>query len=150
LRRGDLTAAEWRELKARLAAARGRRGRPPENTRAVINGILWRQRTGAPWRDVPERYGDWNKIYRRFRRWCQSGVWATVVTVLGDPAADGEGKAGPRPARGDIRTNQRRTSGAGSRFAKGQGGAGFSLARPDARLPAGLSTRRGPARPAAR
>jgi transposase len=39
-----------------------RRGRPPEDNRNIINGILWRLRTGAPWRDVPEKYGKWNSI----------------------------------------------------------------------------------------
>lgn len=148
MRRGDLTATEWRTVKELLAAARSRRGRPPEQTRAVINGILWRLRTGAPWRDVPARYGDWNKIYRRFRRWCQSGIWASVATALGDLAVDTDGKAAPPQARGDIRVNRRRTSGAG--LAKGQGAAGFGAARPGARLPPGLASTRRPARTAAR
>jgi len=43
--------------------------------RATINGILWRLRPRAPWRDVPERYGNWNSIARCFRRWCQNGTW---------------------------------------------------------------------------
>jgi transposase len=45
------------------------RGRRPADNRNIINGILWRLRTGAPWRDVPEKYGKWSSIYRRFRRW---------------------------------------------------------------------------------
>ena len=45
-------------------------GRPPEDNRNVINGILWRLRTGAPWRDVPEKYGNWNSIYRMERLRC--------------------------------------------------------------------------------
>jgi len=88
LRRGDLTAAEWRALKELLATARQRRGRPPKNSRAVINGILWRLRTGAPWRDMPGRYGDWNTIYRRFRRWRQSDVWSAVAAILGVVGTD--------------------------------------------------------------
>jgi transposase len=51
----------------RTAGKRGR-GRPSEDNRTVINGILWQLRTGAPRRDVPEKYGNWNSIYRRFRR----------------------------------------------------------------------------------
>lgn len=151
LRRSDLTATEWRDVKELLATARSRRGRPPENTRAVINGILWRLRTGAPWRDVPGRYGDWNKIYRRFRRWCQSGIWASVATALGDVAVDGDGAA--HPGRGDGRINRRHMPGAGarSRFAKGQVGAGFNGAvRPGARVAAGLASTRRPARSATR
>jgi transposase len=151
LHRGDLSATEWRDVKELLATARSSRGRPPENTRAVINGILWRLRTGAPWRDVPGRYGDWNKIYRRFRRWSQSGIWASVATVLGDVAANGDAAA--PPARGNGRVNRRPMPGAGarSRLAKGQGGAGLSAAvRPGARAAAGLASTRRSARSAAR
>ena len=66
--RGDLTEAEWRILKGLLPIEpenRGR-GRRPEQNRSIINGILWRLRCGAPWRDVPPKYGSWNTIYRRF------------------------------------------------------------------------------------
>ena len=68
--RGDLTEVEWRILRVLLPVERepGKRGRgrPPEDNCNVINGILWRLRTGAPWRDVPEKYGNWNSIYRVF------------------------------------------------------------------------------------
>jgi transposase len=47
--------------------------------RQVLNGILWVLRTGAPWRDLPERYGKWPTIYSRFRRWQQAGVWARLL-----------------------------------------------------------------------
>lgn len=75
--RGDLSEAEWCVLRGLLpidVANRGR-GRPPEENRSIINGILWRLRCGTPWRDVPPRYGNWNTIYRRFRRWSEAGVW---------------------------------------------------------------------------
>jgi len=87
LSRGDLGEAEWRVLKELLPAEDGR-GRPPIDRRATINGILWRLRTGAPWRDVPERYGNWNSIWRCFRRWSQSGVWEAVATTLAEALAD--------------------------------------------------------------
>jgi transposase len=91
LSRGDLTEAEWRMLKdllpvEREAGKRGR-GRPPEDNRNVINGILWRLRCGTPWRDVPEKYGNWNSIYRRFRRWSASGVWESVAVTLAETMA---------------------------------------------------------------
>ena len=90
--RGDLTEAEWRVLKGLLpvereAGKRGR-GRPPEDNRNIINGILWRLRCGTAWRDVPEKYGNWNSIYRRFRRWSASGVWESVATVLAETMAE--------------------------------------------------------------
>ncbi len=86
--RGDLTEREWELLKPLLPPERGREGRPAHDNRIVINGILWRLRTGAPWRDVPERYGNWNGIYRRFRRWCQAGIWEAVATALAEAMAD--------------------------------------------------------------
>ena len=64
------------------------RGRPPEDNRNIINGILWRLRTGAPRRDVPEKYGNWNSIYRRFRRWSASGVWESVAIALAETMAE--------------------------------------------------------------
>ncbi|WP_244548995.1 IS5 family transposase [Bradyrhizobium canariense] len=88
--RGDLTEAEWRVLKDLLPIEpenRGR-GRPPEQNRAIINGILWRLRCGAPWRDVPPKYGSWNTIYRRFRRWSEAGVWESVAVTLAEIMAD--------------------------------------------------------------
>ena len=90
--RGDLTEVEWRILRVLLPVERepGKRGRgrPPEDNRNVINGVLWRLRTGAPWRDVPEKYGNWNSIYRRFRRWSASGVWESVAIALAETMAE--------------------------------------------------------------
>ncbi len=88
--RGDLSEAEWRVLKGLLpidAANRGR-GRPPEENRLIINGILWRLRCGTPWRDVPPKYGNWNTIYRRFRRWSEAGIWEAVSVTLAEIMAD--------------------------------------------------------------
>lgn len=90
LSRGDLTEAEWRILRDLLPIDpenRGR-GRRPEQNRSIINGILWRLRCGAPWRDVPPKYGSWNTIYRRFRRWSEAGVWETVAVTLAEVMAD--------------------------------------------------------------
>lgn len=90
LSRGDLSEAEWRVLKGLLpidAANRGR-GRRPEHNRSIINGILWRLRCGTPWRDVPPKYGNWNTIYRRFRRWSEAGVWEAVAVTLAEIMAD--------------------------------------------------------------
>ena len=86
--RGDLSDSEWRLLEQLLPPTRGHRGRPPLDRRATINGILWRLRTGAPWRDVPERYGNWNSIWRCFRRWCRGGVWEAVAATLAETMGD--------------------------------------------------------------
>jgi len=92
LSRGDLSEVEWRILRVLLPVERepGKRGRgrPPEDNRNIINGVLWRLRTGAPWRDVPEKYGNWNSIYRRFRRWSACGVWESVAVALAETMAE--------------------------------------------------------------
>ena len=54
-------------------------GRPPVERRMVVEATAWRYRTGAPWRDVPERFGNWNTIYKNFNRWSEQGVWARVL-----------------------------------------------------------------------
>jgi transposase len=48
----------------------------------VINGIIWRTRTGAPWRDLPERYGPWQTCYKRFGRWETDGTWARIQQAV--------------------------------------------------------------------
>jgi transposase len=64
LSRGDLSEAEWRLLEPLLPPERGRKSRPAFDNRQIVNGILWRIRTGAPWRDLPEKYGKWMTIYQ--------------------------------------------------------------------------------------
>jgi len=53
-----------------------------------MNGILWRIRTGAPWRDVPEKCGKWMTAHQRFRRWSEAGVWEVVAATLAQAMAD--------------------------------------------------------------
>ena len=60
-----------------LAGAKG--GRPAVDRRTVVEATAWRFRTGAPWRDIPERFGNWNTIYKNFNRWAKDGVWARVL-----------------------------------------------------------------------
>ena len=88
--RGDLTNEQWARLEPLLP--RGKKaGRPPKWTkRQLINGIRWRTRTGAPWRDVPARYGPWQTVYGRFRRWQRDGTWQRTLTRL-QAQADAKG-----------------------------------------------------------
>jgi transposase len=82
--RKDLTERQWQILQPLLP--RGKRpGRPPTySRRQLLDGIRWRDRVGAPWRDVPERYGHWQSIYAMFRSWQRQGVWRRVwITLLG-------------------------------------------------------------------
>ncbi len=89
-RRHELTDAQWERLRPLLPPQRPATGRPANDHRAVVNAILWRLKTGAPWRDLPERYGPWQTVYSRFRRWQQAGVWDRLLAVL-QQAGDARG-----------------------------------------------------------
>ena len=91
VRRHELTDAEWERLAPLLPPERPPTGRPSKGHRLVVNGILWKLRTGAPWRDLPERYGPWASVHTRFRRWRLGGVWDRVLAAV-QTEADAEGK----------------------------------------------------------
>lgn len=80
--RHDLADEEWRVLEPLLP--RGRKaGRPPKHARRrLLDGIRWRVRAGAPWRDVPPEYGPWQSVYGLFRRWQRDGTWREIVAAL--------------------------------------------------------------------
>lgn len=80
--RYDLTDEQWSTLAPLLPPQRPPRGRPSHDHRRVVNGILWILRSGAAWRDLPERYGKWNSVYVRFRRWTCSGLWPRLLHHL--------------------------------------------------------------------
>ncbi|WP_435193092.1 IS5 family transposase [Streptomyces sp. NRRL F-5630] len=87
---GDLTDGQWARLEPLLPLGK-RPGRPPTWTRRqLIDGIRWRTRTGAPWRDVPERYGPWDRVYDLFRRWQCDGTWKRIFELL-QAEADAKG-----------------------------------------------------------
>jgi transposase len=77
-----LTDDQWVQLEALLPAPATGPGRPPSDRRRVIDGILWRYRTGAPWRALPQEFGVWQTIYSRFRLWQQDGTWTRVLQQL--------------------------------------------------------------------
>ena len=80
--RFDLTDEQWAVLEALLPRP-SRSGRPSLwSKRQLIDGIRWRVRTGAPWRDMPVAYGSWAAAYGLFRRWQRSGVWQQILTAL--------------------------------------------------------------------
>jgi transposase len=80
--RYDLTDFEWRVIAPLLPNKP--RGVPRVDDRRVLNGIFWVLRSGAPWRDMHERYGKWNSVYVRFRRWAEQGVWDALLQTLVD------------------------------------------------------------------
>ena len=90
-RRHDLTDAQWAVLEPLLPTSK-KPGRPPTWTkRQLIDGIRWRVRAGAPWRDMPECYGSWAAAYAVFRRWQRDGTWARILTAL-QALADAAGR----------------------------------------------------------
>jgi transposase len=79
--RGELTDAAWARIQPLLPATGGRGGRWRDH-RQVINAILWQLRTGAPWRDLPERYGPWKTAHERLRRWTADGTWERILAEV--------------------------------------------------------------------
>jgi transposase len=73
-----LSNAQWDRLAEVLPPEKPRTGRPNLDHRMILNGILWKLRTGAPWRELPERYGPWSTVYSRFWRWQRARVWERV------------------------------------------------------------------------
>lgn len=82
--RGDLSNEQWEVIGALLPPERGRKSRPAMDNRRFLNGMLHVLRVGCPWRDMHERYGKWNSVYVRFRRWAEQGVWDALLETLVD------------------------------------------------------------------
>jgi transposase len=82
----DLTAAQWEKLKPLLAPKRRSdgRGRPWRDTQAVLNGVLWVLRTGAPWHDLPDRYPPYQTCHRRFQQWQRDGTLDLLLHALAE------------------------------------------------------------------
>src|SRR5580693_5059805 len=78
--RFDLSDAEWALIRPLLPNKP--RGVSRVNDRRVLNGIFWVLRTGAPWRDLPERYGPYTTAYNRFNRWRKAGVWDRLMDAV--------------------------------------------------------------------
>ena len=75
----------WERIKDLLPGKPGDPGVPAKDNRLFIDAVLWIAKTGAPWRDLPERFGNWYNVWRRFSRWAQKGVWQRVFEALQDP-----------------------------------------------------------------
>jgi transposase len=93
--RGDLTDAQWRRKEPLLPEHRpakgSKGGRPAEDHRRITNGMLRIDRTGAPWRALPTRYGPWAAVASRFYRWTKSGLWERILHAL-QAQADARGE----------------------------------------------------------
>ena len=85
-----MTDEEWGFFQLFLTGASEQGGRPPNDHRRVLDGIFWIARTGAPWRDLPDELGNWNSVWRQFRRWTSSGVWDVLLQALADAGGDAD------------------------------------------------------------
>jgi transposase len=90
LKRHDLTDEEWERL-ALLLPAHPRQGHRWNDHRTVINGVIFRSRSGCTWRDLPEQYGNWKTVYNRHRRWSLDGTWEKILDALRVGADEDEG-----------------------------------------------------------
>jgi transposase len=87
-RRYELSDAQWARIAPLLPAQKPPTGRPNKDHRTVLNGILWILRTGAPWEELPERYGSPKTVSSRFYRWRKAGIWDRILTALQTDAAE--------------------------------------------------------------
>jgi len=78
-RRYELTDEQWEQIRGLLPPERGRKARPAKDNRLMVNGMVWILRTGAPWRDLPSRFGPWKSVHTRFSRWVRQGVWGRLL-----------------------------------------------------------------------
>ena len=83
MRRFELSDEQWVRVKGLLPGKEGDPGRAAEDNRLFLDAVLWIARTGAPWRDLPERFGRWNSVFTRFNRWSVKGVWQRAFGSVG-------------------------------------------------------------------
>ena len=80
--RYELSDTQWQRIAHLLPGKPGDRGRTGADNRLFINAVLWVLRSGAWWQDLPERYGKWKTVHKRFTRWAKAGVWERVFASL--------------------------------------------------------------------
>jgi transposase len=85
MRRHEISDEHWSRIKDLLPGREGDPGVTAKDNRLFVNAVLWIAKTGAPWRDLPERFGNCNSVWRRFDRWARKGTWERVFRELQDP-----------------------------------------------------------------
>lgn len=85
MHRHELTDRAWLLIEPHTLGRPGTAGGTGEDNRLFVNAVVWRIRTGIPWRDLPERFGNWNSTARRFRRWAKAGVWKKIFQAVQEP-----------------------------------------------------------------
>jgi len=82
--RHDISDKAWELIAPHLPGRVGQWGRVAKDNRAFVNAVFWILRTGAPWRDLPPSYGNWNSVAKRFRRWVKENIWEKLFELLID------------------------------------------------------------------
>ena len=82
MQRYALRDDQWTKIAGFLPGREGHVGGTATDNRLFVDAIIYRYRTGIAWRDLPERYGGWKATHKRFRRWCESGVFARILSTL--------------------------------------------------------------------
>jgi transposase len=82
MKRHEVTDDQWELIHPILPQRTAKTGRPASDPRRMLNGILWSLRTGAPWRDLPERFGPWQTVYDHFSNWRRDGVYDRILQAL--------------------------------------------------------------------
>jgi transposase len=85
MRRHEISEEHWDRIKGFLPGQAGDPGVTAQDNRLFVNAVLWIAKTGAPWRDLPERFGRWGSVWKRFDRWAKKGVWKRVFAEFQDP-----------------------------------------------------------------
>jgi hypothetical protein len=83
-----LSDAEWERIQPLLPPQKPATGRPRHDHRTVLNGILAVVGTELSWREMPQEYGKRDRAYKRYRLWCDQGLWQRIVDTLADPTAE--------------------------------------------------------------
>ena len=81
-KRYELTDKQWQAVESILPKRTAKTGRKPKSPRQMLNGIIWVLRSGAPWRDVPDRYGRWQTVYDYYWHWRDSGTFGRILSAL--------------------------------------------------------------------
>jgi transposase len=82
VKRYELSDEQWERLEAILPGKVGDRGRNAQDNRNFVNGVLWILRSGARWSDLPERYGKYKSVHKRFSRWAKAEIWEKIFRLL--------------------------------------------------------------------
>jgi hypothetical protein len=83
-----LTEQRWAQILSILPPQKPARGRPANDHRRTLEGMLWVMHTGAAWREVPPAFGPWHTLHSRYQRWCRAGIWTQIIERLHAPTIE--------------------------------------------------------------